>query len=49
MPSGLCPYAAVWAELARVLNAEVIHGEERCANTLCLCGYTREKGSYTMA
>jgi hypothetical protein len=45
MPSGLSPYAAVRAELARVLDAEVTHDEERCASAPCLRGYMRVKAA----
>jgi hypothetical protein len=43
--SGLCPYAIVRAELARVLDAEATRGEERCASTPCLRDYMWVKGS----
>jgi hypothetical protein len=43
--SGLCLYAVVRAELARVLDAEATHGEERCASALCLCGYMGAKAA----
>jgi hypothetical protein len=42
-PSGLCPYATVQAELARVLDAEATCDEERCASSPCLRGYTWAK------
>jgi hypothetical protein len=45
MPSGLCLYVAVRAELARVLDAEATRGEERCTSAPCLCGYTRAKAA----
>jgi hypothetical protein len=40
---GLCLYAAVQAELARVLDTKATRGEKRRTSAPYLCGYSRSK------